>query len=59
MTKVKRFIYVRAPRRKTVHIAYSHIEGPTACGRFTAPGWAFWVRRRKGDRVCKLCEQRA
>jgi hypothetical protein len=55
--KVKRFYWVRSqsPRSRVVHIAFSHIESPTACGVHMEPGWSYWLKPRGFMQICKRC----
>ena len=60
MTKAKRFAFVKAPGRPTVHRIYGQLTDgePTACGIRVKAGWAFWYRKEKRHLVapCKRCE---
>jgi hypothetical protein len=62
MTKVKRFMWVRAPGRKLLHIKDgTSSEGPARCGMFVRKGWAivnYQMLEDEDRQPCKRCESR-
>ncbi len=57
MPAVRRYLYTMGPKSTVIHLAESHIEGPTFCGRHTAPGWLYWVRAKSSPKNTRICTQ--